>query len=322
MRQTPLPRDRHVRTPTIGLGSVNAGFTLVELLVVIGIIALLIAMLLPVLNKARQQAATVQCLSNMRQIGTACFQYTNDNRGFMVPFGYLAEGNQTPSTWWDDILVFENYLPRPKTMSTTTLTNDPDPYTDSVFYCPADYHSGQLLLTSNNPLGSALHRDKDSIFDTTLNIDCWYMINAQSQAYSNVYDSAESDTGTTSFSGGMTPSYREEYSGTSTVPGPYLLGCWPKIASIQNSSHVVLIAEANSMNIALQSNNNGTPATSSGLRWYTPHNNNTATNIAFCDGHAETLNTHNNNNVNNANSTFNFFKNSQSSTGVDFYTNK
>jgi len=65
---------------------VHSGFTLVELLVVIGIIALLIAILLPALNKAREQAKTVQCLSNVRQIATMFLLYANDNKGSLPPF--------------------------------------------------------------------------------------------------------------------------------------------------------------------------------------------------------------------------------------------
>jgi prepilin-type processing-associated H-X9-DG protein/prepilin-type N-terminal cleavage/methylation domain-containing protein len=78
-----------------------SAFTLVELLVVVAIIALLIAVLLPSLGRARQQARTTLCLSNLRTLGLAINTYADTNNGWFPEWGYAHGGGEAGAarTW-------------------------------------------------------------------------------------------------------------------------------------------------------------------------------------------------------------------------------
>jgi prepilin-type N-terminal cleavage/methylation domain-containing protein/prepilin-type processing-associated H-X9-DG protein len=78
--------------------SARRAFTLVELLVVIGIIAILIAILLPALNRARQHSAQTVCLSNMRQIGLGVVTYAVDSRGTLP--NAMSPGGDLMTRWY------------------------------------------------------------------------------------------------------------------------------------------------------------------------------------------------------------------------------
>src|SRR5947207_448786 len=75
------------------------GFTLVELLVVIGIIALLISVLLPALSRARGQANTVSCASNLRQLHAAIMIYDVMSKGYCMP-STAGTGSAQSYNWW------------------------------------------------------------------------------------------------------------------------------------------------------------------------------------------------------------------------------
>ncbi len=97
----------------------NKSFTLIELLIVIAIIAILAAMLLPALNKAREKAREISCASNIKQLGTAFMNYTNDYQGsfpYVQAFGYDGTNSGSAySTYWQNVLYYRYLNPGSKT---------------------------------------------------------------------------------------------------------------------------------------------------------------------------------------------------------------
>jgi prepilin-type N-terminal cleavage/methylation domain-containing protein/prepilin-type processing-associated H-X9-DG protein len=166
----------------------HKAFTLVELLVVIGIIAVLISLLLPALNNARIQSRTVACLSNMRQIGIAATSYSMASKGYTVP-GYADSTNTVNGTKADSenyatVLVAGQYISAPSVKN----LNDPVSGDSSVFRCPSgnDEFLFNEFSDANGTAPSPNNRT-DATADRPLRtksqgsgliIDTWYGINA------------------------------------------------------------------------------------------------------------------------------------------------
>jgi prepilin-type N-terminal cleavage/methylation domain-containing protein/prepilin-type processing-associated H-X9-DG protein len=122
------------------------GFTLVELLVVIGIISLLIALLLPAIQRASQQAQTVRCMANLRSIGQLLQIYANNNGGIIYPIGAIimpGDPGYGPSDWGDYRTLGEDDFNPDGTPLTPderwpVYVFDPPIWNPPIMICPTD----------------------------------------------------------------------------------------------------------------------------------------------------------------------------------------
>jgi prepilin-type N-terminal cleavage/methylation domain-containing protein/prepilin-type processing-associated H-X9-DG protein len=115
------------------------GFTLIELLVVIAIIAILAAMLLPALSKAKIKALTTQCVNNKKQMQVAAMMYTHDNNDYLTPNAPVGTG--TPEAWCNGNMTESWQSSNANTNPAAYMNNSLAPYVGNnlkVYKCPGD----------------------------------------------------------------------------------------------------------------------------------------------------------------------------------------
>lgn len=290
----------------------SRGFTLVELLVVIGIIALLISILLPSLNKARRTANTVKCASNMRQISMAMLMYINDNKGRFPPTLISAggAGNSYPDGFfWAAELMHQKYIAAPNIFQPGSKTKVF--WSDSPFRCPegiapedtnsgsgsggSAYGTAPTSAQNNGYVYGVADNPRNDGDPNPYGVATWYQLNTRVSGYGSddypggtnnppfiYFDSSKNST--------VTPA---------TMDGQLQHASWIRsLGCIHKSAEVVMIGEAAALNWT-----DGTKSAYKDnkgnynyiLRWGARHGQKTSdgynafTNCAFFDGHVDLL---------------------------------
>jgi prepilin-type N-terminal cleavage/methylation domain-containing protein/prepilin-type processing-associated H-X9-DG protein len=263
----------------------RTAFTLVELLVVIGIIAVLIGILMPALNRARESARVVQCASNLRQVATAMLMYATSNKGKLLPSAVEPGDTIYPKgLFWSNELVAQRYIHAP---------TGPILRSDSVFRCPLGFEepigsSGFAALTPRDGVNQQYVIQNRP--DAQSGVATWYALNSITHEGTN-----DTSNGALPFKSGGVDAAFAWYNGKSAgVSDKFLRDAkfGRSLSRVKKPSQLVMAFDGNTYNWNNVPGSTGLSARISGRHGKAMNDGKDGMfNCAFFDGHVDHLST-------------------------------